>query len=493
MAALPYTKPDKEVIMGKRLTAVIAHIVIIVLVIAIIGSLGMIAAAIEAEEAEKQEKFTGVLGSGAVLRVLENDTAKEQGYLDELLDAFNEEYAEYGITAVDANMDQYTDLEVGGPFGYGPDVLYQANDSLMKYVDGRHILPLPVEQLDCYQYIGEKAWQAYTSTVSGQEYTFGVPVNIQQPLLYYRKDLLPENWEEEWDDDNNGVPDMVEYWTDMYRYSQQIRQNDSTKYGYMKSLNDGYFASGYLFSYGGYVFGGENSTDTSDIGLSAGESYKGARIIRQLASIMNFECTEDTITRNSYSRMAQGTYFATMTTPDVYSLFITEMVNAGYTEEYAIENIVVTSVPKLPVSGDLTDESQGFIDMTVMGGINGYAISSYTNYPNAALAFVNFATSYEMINTRCDMLGISPARSDIAEELGGLNEIINQNLESGIIYVMPSVRALAQVWTPLQTFCATIADDILRGNTAYATDEQLRAGLENVDQQIYDAIHTLAG
>ena len=135
--------------MGKRLTVLIAHILLIAVIIVVIGTLGFIASKAEAEKAEQQEKFTGVLERGAVIRVLENDTAKEQGYLDELLTAFNAEYAEYGITAVDANMDQYTDLETGGPFGYGPDILYQANDSLMKYVDGKHILPLPKDELDC--------------------------------------------------------------------------------------------------------------------------------------------------------------------------------------------------------------------------------------------------------------------------------------------------------------------------------------------------------
>lgn len=246
--------------MGKRLTAVIVNVLIMAVVIVTVGTLGIVA---DRTDSEGQEKFTGTLERGAVLRILENDTAKEQGYLDELLSAFNAAYAEYGITAVDANMDQYTDLETGGPYGYGPDVLYQANDALMKYVDGKHILPLPVEELDCYDYIGEKAWQPYTSLYGTEEYVFGVPVNIQQPLLYYRKDLLPENWETEWDDDGNGVPDMVEYWTDLYRYSKQIRAADNTKYGYMKSLNDGYFASGYFLSYGGYVFGGEYSDDTS--------------------------------------------------------------------------------------------------------------------------------------------------------------------------------------------------------------------------------------
>lgn len=479
--------------MKKTLPALIAHIALILALIIVMGVLGLIAAGVEAQGGEK---FTGELERNVTLRILENDTAKEQGYLKELLDAFNEKYAEYGIKAVDANMDQYTDLETGGPYGYGPDVLYQANDALMKYVDGKHILPLPVEMLECYNQIGEKAWAAYETSVGGQKYTFGVPVNIQQPLLYYRADLLPENWEEEWDDDKNGVPDMIENWTDLYEFSKRIRQESGgAKYGYMKSLNDGYFASGYFFSYGGYVFGGEDGKDTTDVGFSKNKGYLGARIIRQLASVMNLECTEDTITRNSYSRMAQGTYFATMTTPDVYTLFVKEMVNAGYTEEYARENIKTVNVPKLPAIGDLevSKESTEFIDMTVMGGINGYAVSSYTKSPNAALAFVNFATSYKMIERRSELLGISPARRDLAEKLGGLNEIINENLDGGSIYVMPSVRALAQVWTPLQTFCAILADDVLSGKNAYVSGEALLNGTKNVDEQIYAAIHTLGG
>lgn len=477
--------------MKKTIPALIFHVLAIVAVIVTVGTLGIIADGIQDSGSEK---FTGELERNVTLRILENDTAKEQGYLKELLDAFNQEYAEYGIVAVDANMDQYTDLETGGPYGYGPDVLYQANDSIMKYVDGKHILNLPIEKLDCYSQIDPSAWNAYSSEIAGEKCFFGVPVNIQQPLLFYRKDLLPDNWQTDWDDDKNGVPDMIENWSAMYRYSKQIRQESSgTKYGYMKSLNDGYFASGYFFSYGGYVFGGADGKDTADIGFSKGESYKGAKIIRQLASVMNLECTEDTITKNAYSRMAQGTYFATMTTPDVYTLFIKEMMNAGFSEEYARENLVMTNVPALPVSGDLDDVSLGFVDMTVMGGVNGYAISSYSKAPNAALAFVNFATKYEMIKRRSELLGISPARKDLADELGGLNKTVLENLVSGSIYVMPSVRALSQVWTPLQTFCARVASDVLKETNVFVTDDAFKQGLANVDKQIYDAIHTLAG
>ena len=92
-------------------------------------------------------KFEGDIEQNAVIRVLDNQMAVETGHLQEVLDAFNERYAEYNVQAVDANMDQYVDLEQNGPDGYGPDVLYQANDMLMRYAEGGHILPLPTEHL----------------------------------------------------------------------------------------------------------------------------------------------------------------------------------------------------------------------------------------------------------------------------------------------------------------------------------------------------------
>ena len=120
-----------------------------------------------------------------------------------MINAFNEKYAEYGIVAVDANMDQYSNLADDGPYGYGPDVLYQANDSLMKYVEGKHIYPIPAQSLESYGQISQAAWEAYQTTVNGAEYTMGVPVNVQSSMLYYRKDMLPENWETEWDKNGN--------------------------------------------------------------------------------------------------------------------------------------------------------------------------------------------------------------------------------------------------------------------------------------------------
>ncbi len=483
--------------MKRNILAITAHVLILAMLLTAFGCISL-----KKEESETHVKFTGELEHNVTLRILENDTAKEKGYFRELLNAFNEAYAEYGIVAVDANMDQYTDLEQDGPYGYGPDVLYQANDALMKYTDGKHIQPIPVERIECYDRISQQAWDAYTAEYSAESYVFGVPVNIQGPLLYYRKDLLPENWETQWDKDRNGVPDMVEYWTELYAYSKQIREESGgTKFGYMKSLFDTYFSAGFLFTYGGYVFG-EGGTDTDDIGFSAGDSYKGAAVLRQLASVMNQGCIDDTITVNAYSMLANGTYFATMTTPDVYTLFLDELAkeyvrteNLSEADAYAKakENLVAADIPKLPASGDLEDRDGEMVDSVMMGGVNGYAISAYTKAPNAALAFVNFATSYEMISRRNALLGIAPARADVAAEVGGLSETINRNLEEGRIAVMPSTKAVAQIWTPAQTFFSDLAKDPFRlsEEQKYLTQTALRDGLKKVDEQIYSAIHTL--
>ena len=446
--------------------------------------------------------YSGELEHNVTIRVLENDTAIEQGYFQELIDAFNEKYAEYGIVAVDANMDQYSNLADDGPYGYGPDVLYQANDVLMKYVEGKHIYPIPAESLECFPQITENAWNAYQANVNGVSYYMGVPVNVQSSMLYYRKDLLPEDWETTWDKNGNKVPDMVESWNDMYRYSQEIVARNDGHYGYMRSLYDVYFSSGFLFSYGGYVFG-DNNTNADDLGFSAGNAEIGANVLLQQGALMNEGCIDDSITVSAYSRLADGTYFATMTTPDVYTLFLKELQLVyqaeGMSEEearaLAEENLVITEVPKLPASGDLTEEDPELIPLKAMGGVNGYAISAYTKSPNACLAFVEFATGYEMMLRRNQMLGIVPARSDVADTVGGVSEIMYHNLDAGNIVVMPSIRAVEQIWTPGQTFFEDLAKDAFRpeAEKKYKTLEDIKNGLAAVDTQIYDAVHTLAG
>lgn len=163
-------------------------------------------------------RFDGELEEGAVIKVLENDTAVELGYVDQLINAFNEAYKDKGISAERMNIDQYSDLATDGPYGYGPDVWYQANDILMKYADNQHLLPLPIYDMECYEQIPQNAWNAYATDINGETFYCGIPLNVQSGMLYYIESMLPENWETEWDINSNGTPDFFETYTALYAY-----------------------------------------------------------------------------------------------------------------------------------------------------------------------------------------------------------------------------------------------------------------------------------
>ncbi len=437
------------------------------------------------------------------IRVLENDFAKKNGYLDVLLRAFNEKYQDQNVVAVDADMDEYSDLENDGPYGYGPDVLYQANDILMKYVDGHHIYPIDVQKLESFEQIPQNAWDAYKATTETGTVYCGVPVNIQQPLLYYRKDKLPENWMTEWDKDHNHVPDMVEYWNEMYRYSKQIRETDKSKFGFALQLNNEYFNSGFLFSYGGYIFG-DNNTNDEDIGLSKGNAKYGAKVIWDLAGLMDEKCADDSFTNARTTMLADGTIFATICTPDITTNFIKDLSLAYQKEglskeeadQKANDNLVIASLPKLPVEFDITanidiTDSTKWFKQKTMGGVNGYGISSYSKNKDWSLKFVEFATSKEMVQKRAEMLGVVPARADVVETIDNdATQITFDNLADGTLVVMPSIPAVKQIWIPISSGFKQIATDGC-GERKYTLND-LQVILETIDDNIYKAIHTFS-
>lgn len=467
---------------------------------------------------EKKDTKTGktVSGEKVTIRILENDTAKKSGYLEVLIKSFNEAYKDKGIEAVDANMEEYTDLATNGPYGYGPDVIYQANDQIMTYAEDKHILPVEVDKLDCYEQIPEIAWDAYRIVVDGKTYYCGVPVNIQEPMLFYREDMLPENWQTNWDKDGNGTPDFFENWNDLYAYSESLRESDTSatgteKYGFMQSLYDPYLASSFYLSYGAYIFGkNEDGTyNAADIGFSKNNAANGLKALKQFAGLMYEGCIDDTITLNRYEKIANGTYFCTVSTPDTYSLFIDKLTlqyeNEGISHAIAAkkteENLKMTELPGLmPKDGDLSKDSAGmteddFVNVVVMGGVNGYAISSYTKYKDACIEFVNYATGYDMVSRRTEMLGIAPAREDVAKQTGGMTDMIFKSLSEGKIYLMPSIKAVDQIWVPAQTVLGEVAKDAFNKSTGtekYVTTEDFQKALETIDRNIYDAIFALA-
>lgn len=481
-------------------------------IIVVMASIFSLAVSMTACSGKDEKKSSG---EKVVLRILENDTAKEEGYLDELISAFNEKYKDQGIEAVDANMDEFSDLAANGPYGYGPDVLYQANDKLMTYAEDKHILAINPEDYECYGTTAKEAWSAFDISIDGKTYTCGIPVNVQEPMLFYREDLIPENWESEWDKNSNQVPDFFENWNDLYKLSKQLRDSDTSankdeKFGFMSSFNNLYLNANFFLSYGAYIFGKDDAGiyDSSDIGFAKGDAANGIQALIQFASVMDEGCIDDTIITNRYDKLGNGSYFCSVSTPDTYSLFIAKLAlhyeEDGLSEteanEKARENLKMIELPALmPADGDLSKDSStmkdsDWVKTVVMGGVNGYGISSYTEHRDEAKLFVDFATSYEMINKRTQILGIAPTRSDVAKENGGTADTIFASLESGRIMLMPSIKAVDQIWKPVQTLMGDFAKEPFRSDAEkkYAKKDDINTALEKASKDIYDAIYTLS-
>ena len=356
----------------------------------------------------------------------------------------------------------------------------------------------------------QNAWDAYAVNVNGETFYCGAPINVQEGMLYYIESNLPDGWKDKWDLNQNGTPDFFETFTALYAVSEEIKNdpNRKTQWGYLDDLVDTYFSSGYLFAFGGYVFG-SNDTDPSDIGFNKGEAWRGCAMLRQWAGQMNnTECLDKAFASAAYAYLANGTMLCTITTPDVYRMFIRAMVNTGkWTEEEAAKDLKMLTVPRLPKSGDLTADAwqdtitrmeETTLPIPMMGGINGYGMSAYTKCPNASLAFIQFACAYEQVMRRNAMLGVTPARSDAAATVGESDpnvQVIFHNLDTGLIDVMPAINEAGQIWTPSESFFVDLATDAYRAargeEELYDTPEKIQAGLDRMAQQIHDAIFTM--
>lgn len=219
---------------------------------------------------------------------------------------------------------------------------------------------------------------------------------------------------------------------------------------------------------------------------------------------MDEKCIDDSFTNGRAPMLANGTIFATITTPDITSQFLKEMslqyqkegLDQESADAKAKENLIITGLPKLPKDGDITvekDVTNGdlWMEQQTMGGVNGYAVSSYTKNREWAVKFVEFATSYEMVKARADMLGIVAARSDVIAQTESLaSQITYRNLDSGVLEVMPSISSVKQIWTPIKSGFKQIATDGC-GKRIFDT-EKLQSVIEEISSNIYKAIHTFA-
>ena len=75
-------------------------------------------------------------------------------------------------------------------------------------------------------------------------------------------------------------------------------------------------------------------------------------------------------------------------------------------------------------------------------------------------------------------------------------DTIFKSLSEGRIYLMPSVKAVDQIWVPAQTLMGDMAKDAYRSRNGetqkYSSEADVLAALQTVNKNIYDAVYTLS-
>ena len=91
---------------------------------------------------------------------------------------------------------------------------------------------------------------------------------------------------------------------------------------------------------------------------------------------------------------------------------------------------------------------------------------------------------------RSEALGAVPARTDLAEEMGGVSEILGNRVTSGKVYMMPSTRDTQYIWSPLSSMFNDVAtDNTTRKNPIYTTTDALKKALDKLVKDIKSAMN----
>ena len=74
--------------------------------------------------------------------------------------------------------------------------------------------------------------------------------------------------------------------------------------------------------------------------------------------------------------------------------------------------------------------------------------------------------------------------------------LIFDSLNAGHISLMPSVKAVDQIWDPMRTLLSDVAKDAFRENKGesvkFGDEASMQEALDKASKSIYDAIYTLS-
>lgn len=301
----------------------------------------------------------------------------QQPAMEEIIDAFNEEYPNIEVSITTAPFDQYfTRLQTQAGSGEMPDVLWMNGPNVQLYASEGMLMPLSelleAGDIDPGNYPGAMN-ELYT--MEGEQYA--VPKDFDTIGLWYNKRLF----------DEAGVEYPSDGWTwDDFRSAAKTISDelgDQGVYGFAGGVANQALVYPAIMQAGGEII--------SEDGTTSGYDSSEARQAFQMLADM----VEDGLSPS----------VATTTDTEYYELFSSERAAmawdgnwrvATYADSPAMENIQVTHLPR--------EQRQA----TPIHGI-GNAVAANTSEPEAAAAFLAFLGGEQAAIIQAEMGTANPA------------------------------------------------------------------------------------
>ncbi|WP_339316509.1 extracellular solute-binding protein [Oceanobacillus sp. FSL W7-1304] len=366
-----------------------------------------------------------------------NAEEKQEEAVKEITDKYTEETGiKVNMVPVDM-LEQVEKLDVEGPAGNGPDVIFQPHDRI-----GDLVLRGLVDPVN----LGDKETEYTQTALDAVQYDgeyWGYPAVIETYAMYYNKSLVAEE---------------IETMEDLMAIAERDTNASNDEFGFLMEAANFYFVYPFFSGNGAYVFANDaGNYDIADIGLANEGSIEGGNLVQ--------------------SWFDNG-YIPQDLTPDIMNgLFqegkVSSVINGpwmvrDYSEALG-DDLAAAPLPIL----DNGENPKSFV------GVKSYMLSYYSENKEWAEDLMAYITNFDNSMTYYDVAGEIPARDDAMEDSIIADDPIFSAFAEQTTYgePMPSVPAMQQVWDPINNALSFIS----KGEPV---DEVLEEAVQTIQDQI---------
>lgn len=300
-------------------------------------------------------------------------------------------------------------LELDGPNGVGCDVFVQPHDQLVTSANSGLIL-----EVDYYtDFIKQNFADSTLPGVTYEGKIYGFPLSVKTPALFYNKALVKE---------------PAKTWDELKEFAKTYNNPSENKFAILWQACEGYWGMPFLNGYGFQMFG-PNHDDATKVNFDTAECLAGMEFYKTLSDIYPVKSADATWD-------AMTSFFGEGKAPYV----LTGGWDINRFKEQGID-FGVTSIPLLP---------NGEHPIT-FSTVDTVCISSYTEYPDAAMLLAKFLTENDQYKILYDTKHEIPALKDGMSfdyikndaQLMGAAEQIPYSIP------MPCIPEMNSAWDPI--------------------------------------------